>query len=234
MALLTLQPERVRRVHLWSRDRALCDTIIAAATAEIVHTPPEGVAGDHLAQGVALDVQPYDHLDLDALCDRVEPRPGQILLALDSITDTRNLGAILRAAAFFGVAGAIVPQDRAARVTPVAERVARGGASMVPVAQVTNLARSLGILRDRGWWIVGTALDEDARDLWTLDPTMAIVLVLGAEDKGLRPLVRRHCDLVVALSGSPAMQSLNVASFTATALAILRRPAAAGEVAGSH
>ena len=146
-----------------------------------------------------------------------------LLLALDGITDTHNLGAILRSAAWFGVDGVVLPADRAAHVTPAAERIARGGASLVSVAIVTNLARSLTTLADDGWLVVGTALEGAAGDLWRLRRDQPIVLVLGAEDTGIRPLVRRACQQVVRLDGDASVQSLNVSAFAAVALAALQR-----------
>lgn len=240
LAVLRHQPKRVHAVFCWSRDRDVQLQIAAAVAAAgnalrdraqeigISTQAPLQLREDHLAQGVAIAVRPFPHGDLDDITASVAPRPGALILALDGITDTHNLGAILRSAAFFDVGGVLIPSDRAAHVTPTTERIARGGASVVPVAIVTNLARSLASLRELGWTIVGTGLEAGSQDLWSLRRDQAIVLVLGAEDRGLRPLVRRHCDAVVRLDGMPTMQSLNVSAFTATALGILRRPGSAG------
>lgn len=239
LAVLRHQPRRVHAVFCWSRDR---DTIAQIEAAVAAAAPALGDRGhgvgistqaplqlreDHLAQGVAIAVRAFPHADLEDITSAAPLRAGTVLLALDGITDTHNLGAILRSAAFFGVAGVLVPADRAAHVTPTTERIARGGASVVPVAIVTNLARSLASLREQGWTIVGTGLEGGSQDLWSLRRDQPIVLVLGAEDRGLRPLVRRHCDAVVRLDGAPTMQSLNVSAFAAAALSILRRPGAA-------
>ena len=237
LAVLQHQPRRVQAVFCWSRDRELhaqIEDAVAAVGASlrdraqalgISTQAPLQLRDDHLAQGVAIAVRPFPHLDLADVTTRTPPEAGAVLLALDGITDTHNLGAILRSAAFFGVAGVLIPSDRAAHVTPTTERIARGGASVVPVAIVTNLARSLAALRELGWTIVGTGLEAGSQDLWGLRRDQPIVLVLGAEDRGIRPLVRRHCDAVVRIDGNPTMQSLNVSAFAATALGILRRPA---------
>lgn len=224
LALLRHEPERIRGVHCWSRDGKTLEALRNAGCTDWETEPPFGLGEDHLAQGVALAIRPYRHLELDALLERVPAQAGRVLLLLDSITDTRNVGAILRSAAFFGVDGAIVPRDRAAGVSPVAERIARGGASVVPVAQVTNLAQTIVQLQQAGWFCIGTALQPGAVSLWDCRTDRPIALVLGAEDRGIRPLVARRCDQLVVLPAAGDMQSLNVASFATAALAILRRP----------
>lgn len=225
-AVLCHEPTRARALWCWSRDREVEQSLRRDLARGALDLPwhdraPEGLVGEPLAQGVALEVRPFRYRDLDDL--RALHQPGALLLALDGITDTRNLGAILRSAAFFGVAGVIIPADRAAHVTPITERVARGGASVVPVAIVTNLARSLTALADDGWSVIGSALDAAADDLDTITVAGPTVLVLGAEDRGLRPLVRRQCQRVVCLQPSGSMESLNVSAFAAVALAALDR-----------
>ncbi|MCB9737666.1 MAG: RNA methyltransferase [Deltaproteobacteria bacterium] len=226
IAVLSNQPERVRAVHCWSRDRGVLQALSEAGVTSFVPAPPLDLGDEPLAQGVAIAVRPFAPLDLDSLLDRVPPDAGRLLLVLDGITDTRNLGAIVRSAAFFGVAGVILPRDRAASITPAAERIARGGASVVPIAEVTNIAQTLVALRDRGWWSVGTALSDDAVSLWDVRIDRPLALVLGAEDRGIRPLVAKRCDQLAVLPALGPMQSLNVASFATAALAALKRPAA--------
>lgn len=226
IAVLRHQPDRVRAVHCWSRDRGVLQALSEAGVTSFVQAPPLDLAEEPLAQGVAIAVRAFVPLDLDALLDRVPADAGRLLLVLDGITDTRNLGAIVRSAAFFGVAGVILPRDRAAAMTPTAERIARGGASVVPIAEVTNIAQTLVALRDRGWWSVGTALSDDAVSLWDVQIDRPLALVLGAEDRGIRPLVAKRCDQLAVLPALGPMQSLNVASFATAALAALKRPAA--------
>ena len=235
--VLQRQPRRVRAIYCWSRDarlvaamRALFAQAVSGSGtgAAIWHdAPPPQLAANHLTQGVALQVRPYPYCDLDDLRGRASGRDRAagppILLALDGITDTHNLGAILRSAAFFGVDGVLLPADRAAHVTPAAERIARGGASLLSVAIVTNLTRSLTTLADDGWLVVGTALEGATGDLWQFRRDQPIVLVLGAEDTGIRPLVRRACQQVIRLDGDTTVQSLNVSAFAAVVLAALQR-----------
>ena len=222
-ALLAATPSRIRTLHVWSAQAHDVGAEAAAAGVTVRREQPEEFSGDaHLAQGVAARVAPFAYVSLtDLLQDGAQPRA--LLLALDSITDTRNLGAILRSAGFFGVKAVIIPRDRAAAVTAVTERIARGGAAIVPVAQVTNLARALDAVSRAGWRVVGTALDDVDGELWDEDLTAPTCLVLGAEDTGLRRLVRQRCHRLVSLRGDPRVQSLNVASFATLAMAEARR-----------
>ena len=222
-AVLRETPQRIRTLHVWaSQGQQLLDEARAAGVTVRTDQPDEFAIDAHLVQGVAARVNPYGYTPLDELL----PLPvdgGGLLVALDSVTDTRNLGAILRSAGFFAVNGVIVPRDRAAAVTPVTERIARGGAAVVRVAQVTNLSRALAKIGDAGWTIVGTALDDTDGSLWHEPLTGPTCLVLGAEDKGMRRLVRAQCQRVVSLEPLAPVQSLNVASFATLAMAEVRR-----------
>jgi 23S rRNA (guanosine2251-2'-O)-methyltransferase len=161
-------------------------------------------------QGVAMQVPPYEYVDVGAVLARAR-RAGQapLIVALDGVTDPRNLGAVLRSAGAFGAHGVVVPERRAAGVTAAAWKVSAGAAARVPVARVTNLVRALGELRDAGCSIVG--LDGGGTmpigDLHlAVDP---VVLVVGSEGKGLGRLVRQTCDVIAAIPIASAVESLN-------------------------
>lgn len=145
--------------------------------------------------------------DLDALLDQGPAEP--LVLVLDGVTDPHNLGACLRSAEGAGALCVIAPRDRAAGLTPAAVKVASGAASFVPFFQVTNLARTLARLRERGLWLVGAAGDAPT-SLFALDLTGPLALVLGGEEKGLRRLTREHCDQLGALPMRGRVESLNV------------------------
>ena len=132
-----------------------------------------------------------------------------LLLVLDGVQDPHNLGACLRTADAAGVHALIIPRDRAARITPVVRKVACGAAESVPVFSVTNLARTLRLLKQAGIWIYGAS---DAADtvIYGTDLTGPLALVLGAEGKGLRRLTREHCDYLVAIPMAGQVASLNV------------------------
>lgn len=145
--------------------------------------------------------------DLDELLDGLDGPP--LLLVLDGVTDPHNLGACLRSADGAGVHALIAPKDKAAGLTPVAVKVASGAAESVPFVQVTNLARTLDALKERGIWLIGTA-GESGQTLFDTDLTGPTALVLGSEGKGLRRLTRERCDLMVRLPMQGRVESLNV------------------------
>lgn len=226
LALLRGSPQRVREVLLWSADPRLQAQVreaVAAAKVLLRTVEPPPFDDDPAnPQGVAARVTAFEYADLDVVVPPAGAAAGTVLLVLDSITDPRNLGAILRSAAFFGVQGVILPQDRAAGVTPLVERIARGATATLPVVQVVNLARTLEIIKDRGVFAFGTALEPSSSDLSKQRWPGAVALVLGAEGTGLRPLVRKRCDGVVKLAAIGDMQSLNVSAFATLALHVVR------------
>ncbi|MGC5168652.1 23S rRNA (guanosine(2251)-2'-O)-methyltransferase RlmB [Luteimicrobium sp. DT211] len=161
-------------------------------------------------QGVAVQVPPYEYADLDDLLDAAERSDtAPLFVALDGVTDPRNLGAVMRSAGAFGGHGVIVPERRAAGVTASAWKTSAGAAARVPVARVTNLARALGELKQAGCFVVGldgegpTAIGDVA---FATDP---LVVVVGSEGKGLSRLVREACDVVASIPITSAVESLN-------------------------
>ncbi len=225
-ALLRWQPQRVQALYLWATDArvlARLQQLAQAASVRVENEPPRGFEHEQAnPQGVAVRVTPFEYADFERIMPLTGPADGTLILCLDSITDPRNLGAILRSAAFFRITAVILPQDRSAEVTPLVERIAEGGAASVPVVQVVNLARTLGTLRDRGVEVVGTALDGATGDLRTYKWAKATALVLGAEGSGIRPLVRKNCDQLVTLPGPEQMPSLNVSAFATLTMAMVR------------
>lgn len=161
-------------------------------------------------QGVAIQVPAYAYADLDSLVQRAE-RAGQpaLIVALDGVTDPRNLGAVLRSAGAFGAHGVVVPERRAAGVTASAWKVSAGAAARVPVARVTNLVRALGELRDAGCFIVGLDAGGTTAVGDLQMATEPVVLVVGSEGKGLGRLVRETCDVVASIPIHGSVESLN-------------------------
>lgn len=161
-------------------------------------------------QGVLARVAAARAVEERDLPDRVmQAGETALLLVLDGVTDPHNLGACLRTADAAGASAVIAPRDRAAGLTSVARKVACGAAESVPFVQVTNLARSLDLLKDLGVWVVGT--EGEAQDsLYAADLTGPVALVLGAEGRGMRQLTARHCDARVHLPMQGQVESLNV------------------------
>ncbi|MDR0779127.1 MAG: 23S rRNA (guanosine(2251)-2'-O)-methyltransferase RlmB [Pseudomonadales bacterium] len=131
------------------------------------------------------------------------------LLVLDGVTDPHNLGACLRSAEAAGVDAVLVPKDKSALITPIVRKVASGAAELVPFVAVTNLARALKNLQDRGIWVLGAA-GEATQSLYQSDLRGPLALVLGSEGAGMRRLTREHCDALFAIPMAGEVSSLNV------------------------
>ncbi|WP_085707677.1 23S rRNA (guanosine(2251)-2'-O)-methyltransferase RlmB [Pseudomonas sp. B35(2017)] len=223
-ALLRHHPKRVKQIWLAeSRNDPRVQPLIELANESRV---PVGqaerremdawVEGVH--QGVVAEVSPsqvWGEAMLDELLDRTEGAP--LLLVLDGVTDPHNLGACLRSADAAGALAVIVPKDKSATLTPVVRKVACGAAEVIPLVAVTNLARTLEKLQQRGLWIVGTA-GEAETSLYDQDLTGPTILIMGAEGKGMRRLTREHCDYLVNLPMAGSVSSLNVSVATGVCL----------------
>jgi 23S rRNA (guanosine2251-2'-O)-methyltransferase len=153
--------------------------------------------------------------DLDAILDGLSGPP--FLLVLDEVQDPHNLGACLRTADAAGIQAVIAPRDNAVGLTPAVCKVASGAAETMPYVQVTNLARTLDALKGRGIWLIGLAGEAEA-DLYGIDLTGPIALVLGGEGRGLRRLTRERCDYLARLPMLGIVESLNVSVATGICL----------------
>jgi len=193
---------------------------VREATNDELHQRSGGRGG----AAIAADLKIAPALDPETLDPIVQP----IVVALDQVTDPHNLGAILRSVAAFGGAAVIVPKDHAAPLNDAAMRASAGAAAHIPIARVTNLARTLQALHDeQGYWPCAVTHDATA-DAWSTDlASLPLVLVLGAEGAGLRPLVRRACKLAVRLPITSRVGSLNVSVAAGVALAEVARQRAA-------
>jgi 23S rRNA (guanosine2251-2'-O)-methyltransferase len=229
-ALLERAPERL--LELWMaqprddararnlRERALAVGIRVQAAAGDTLTQ---LVGDVVHQGAVAAVRPlkaWDEHDLVAHLSRIAGDP--LLLVLDGVTDPHNLGACLRTADAAGVHALVIPKDRSAAVDGVVRKVAAGAAEFVPVASVTNLARTLDLLKEHGIWVVGTGADA-SQTLYEADLKRPLALILGAEGTGLRRLTRERCDFMVRIPMAGQMESLNVSVAAGVALFEARR-----------
>jgi 23S rRNA (guanosine2251-2'-O)-methyltransferase len=167
------------------------------------------LSGSAHHQGAVLRVEPYPYAELSDVVDlwKGSGEPG-LILVLDGIQDPHNLGALIRSAACAGVHGVIIPQDRAVGVTPTVEKVSAGGVEAVAVARVANISQALESLKKEGFWVYGAA-GEAGESLYRQDFRGHTVLVIGGEGEGLRPLVRKHCDLLLSIPLKGAITSLN-------------------------
>ncbi len=166
------------------------------------------LAGSHGHQGVAARVEVLAQVtSLDDLLDQIQEPP--LLLVLDGITDPHNLGACLRVADGAGAHAVIAPKDHAAGINATVAKVASGAAETMPYFMVTNLARTLGELKERNIWCIGTS-DDAPKTLYQVDLKTPTALVLGAEGDGMRQLTRKTCDELISIPMHGAVESLNV------------------------
>jgi len=209
-------------------DERLTEAVRLAADAgisilEVPRHDLDRISANGLHQGIALQVPPYQYAHPDDLLERAttDTEPA-LLVALDNISDPRNLGAIVRSVAAFAGHGVVIPQRRSASVTAVAWRTSAGAAARVPVARATNLNRTLKNWADAGLMIVGLDADGDTT-LDELDGTTPLVVVVGSEGKGLSRLVRENCDLVVSIPMAGPAESLNASVAAGVVLADIAR-----------
>ncbi len=170
-------------------------------------------AGTDAHQGVAALVDPYPYADAAELLAQTDPW----LIALDEVTDPQNLGAIARTAEVVGVTGLIIPERRAAEVTPAVCKASAGAVEHLPIAQVRNLADFLAEAKEAGCWVYGASAGAKTR-YDQPDYTGGVVAVLGAEGKGLRTRVASMCDDLVSLPQKGRVESLNVSATAAVLL----------------
>ena len=170
------------------------------------------MCGSHGHQGVVARVDALAQVtSLDELLENLEASgvKNPLLLVLDGVTDPHNLGACLRVADGAGAHAVIAPKDHAAGISAIVSKVASGAAETMPYFVVTNLARTLGELKERNIWCIGTS-DDAEKTIYDVDLTGPVALVLGAEGEGMRQLTRKTCDQLVSIPMHGAVESLNV------------------------
>ncbi|MGL4205895.1 MAG: 23S rRNA (guanosine(2251)-2'-O)-methyltransferase RlmB [Aeromonadaceae bacterium] len=223
-ALLERQPERFleawvlkgrddERLMPLLQQLQQCGVSIQWVTRKTLDEKAEGA----IHQGIIVRIREgkkYDEQDLWGVLEGVEQ---PLLLILDGVTDPHNLGACLRNADAAGVHALIVPRDKSVTLNGTARKVACGAAETVPFIQVTNLARTIRELQERGVWVVGTAGEAD-HDLYQSKLTGPLALVMGAEGSGMRRLTREHCDELISIPMAGSVSSLNVSVATGVCL----------------
>ena len=196
--------DRLRDILRMSADRSI-------ALLEVTRTQLDRLTGGAVHQGVGLQLPAYEYLHPDdLLASALDGANPPLVVALDSITDPRNLGAIVRSAAAFGANGVLIPERRSAGMTAAAWKTSAGAAARMPIARATNLNRTLRAYADAGFMLIG--LDGESPTLiddLTGDLSGAVLLVVGSEGDGLSRLVREACDQVVAIPIGADVESLN-------------------------
>jgi 23S rRNA (guanosine2251-2'-O)-methyltransferase len=213
-----------REVHeVWATERALAaEPWLREEQGLRVQVKPERALTDEVGtrdhQGVIARVAPYRYADAYELAQAERP----LLVCLDQVTDPHNVGAVARSAEGAGATGVVVPAHGAARVTPAVARASAGAVEHLPIAVVPNLSRYLNEVKGADLWVWGAASD-DGQSLWEADLNGGVAFVLGAEGRGLRPLVRRACDGIVTIPLAGRIESLNVSVASALLVYEARR-----------
>jgi 23S rRNA (guanosine2251-2'-O)-methyltransferase len=195
--------DRIREVMRMAADRRL--PLLEAPRSEL-----DRITAGAVHQGIALTVPPYDYAHPDDLLNAAhDADEAPLIVALDGVTDPRNLGAVIRSAAAFGAHGVVVPERRSAGVTAGAWKASAGAAARVPVARATNLARQLRAYRGAGLFVAGLAADGgvEISDLETAG--LPLCLVVGGEGAGLSRVAEQACDVVARISITREVESLN-------------------------
>lgn len=224
---LKLNPKRIQSISVRgepnSREQELIQLAKKAGVPVRREAPsPAGKGGPRSAEALEALMAPYQYISFeDMLADcreRIESGGKPAVLLLDGITDPNNLGALIRTAAFMGMAALVMPKDRAAEVNETVYRIASGGAEHVPVAQVTNLSRALEELKEAGFWVVGFS-EHGKQTLASLKHDFPAAIIIGSEEKGMRPLIEKACDHLVRIDGPGTFQTLNASVAGAVAMA---------------
>ncbi len=227
--LLRRQGRRIQTLYcLDNAGRRVKELVDRARMAGVTIKPIPVAALDRLVegvrhQGVAVAVAPFLFTPLpELLRSAKQTSDGSILVALDGVTDPRNLGAIIRTAAAAGVSGLILPDRRSATITATVAKTAAGALENLPISRVVNLADALRRCQETGFWIYGAATSS-GDDLYTIEWPDSVVLVLGSEEKGLRPIVEKACDFQVTIPLAGSSESLNVGIAAAVTLFEINR-----------
>jgi 23S rRNA (guanosine2251-2'-O)-methyltransferase len=211
------------------RDILKLATSRGTALLEVTRGELDRLAGGAVHQGVALQLPAFDyaHPD-DLLAAAVDSDHEPLIVALDSITDPRNLGAIVRSAAAFGAHGVLIPERRSAGMTAAAWKTSAGAAARIPIARATNLNRSLRACADAGFTLIGLDGSADSKISDMPDLSGPVVLIVGSEGMGLSRLVRETCDYLASIPISMSVESLNAGVAAGIALYEISRQRSAG------
>ena len=201
--------DRLRDILKLAADRSL--PLLQATRAELDRLTRGGVH-----QGVALQLPAFEYADPDEVLEAAVASDHGLVVALDQVTDPRNLGAIVRSAAAFGAQGVVIPERRSAQMTAAAWKTSAGAAARVPVARVTNLNRTLAAYADAGFLVVGLAGGGDPIE--TVEVDRPVLLVVGSEGDGLSRLVRENCDVLAGIPMQADVESLNASVAAAIAM----------------
>ena len=197
--------ERCEQIQSLAKSRGVAHQLIETADFKTL-------VGSVVNQVVAARVSPYPLTALTDILQTAQARNKKFfLLMLDNIVDPQNLGALIRTALCVGVDGVILPKDNCATPTPAVSRASAGALEHIQLCRVTNLVQTIKFCKNRGLWIVGL-LKDAAQSIYDEDLTGSIAMVLGGEQKGIRPLVRKNCDFLLTIPQQGPVDSLNASA----------------------
>ncbi|MDH3975206.1 MAG: 23S rRNA (guanosine(2251)-2'-O)-methyltransferase RlmB [Deltaproteobacteria bacterium] len=213
---LAARPDQIEVVCYASKDQSRLSKLLESCKKARVKVSAcdkkqlDRFAGSHNHQGIAAIISDFSYSEIDDILNFCK-KSGEkaFILVLDGIQDPHNLGAIIRSAESAGIHGIIIPTDRAVHVTSTVEKVSAGAVEHIKIAKVTNIARTLEDLKKEGLWIIG-AEGGSRTCLYDVDLTVHVVIVVGSEGKGVRPLVQKKCDIMVNIPMAGKINSLNV------------------------
>ena len=159
-------------------------------------------------QGIVALIADIDYLDLDQWLEKTVPLQNPALLMVDGVEDPHNLGAIIRSAAASGISGVFLPKHGSSPVTPAVHKTAAGNVGKIPIVRGGNMNQAILELKNRDFWIAGLDMEGD-NYFWQQAMDMPLVIIIGGENKGLRPSTRKHCDFIVSIPLSNQVESLN-------------------------
>jgi len=173
------------------------------------------VAGTTNHQGVVALIADRKFFALEDIVETCfQEKKDPVFLILDGITDSHNLGAIIRCSEVLGVDGILLPKDRSADITPLVSKTSAGAVEYMKIARITNVARAIDYLKEKGFWVYGADQDAD-KQLFNQDLRGPVALVLGNEKEGMRPLVKEKCDILISIPMKGKINSLNVSAASA-------------------
>ena len=169
----------------------------------------KSIAGTDHHQGIGAQTAPYPYMNILDMIERIKSgKSAPFLLILDNIMDPRNLGALIRTALCVGVIGVILPKDRSAQPTPTVSKASAGALEHICLSRVTNLVNTIKMLKTKGLWIAGIDRVSD-ESIFSCDMKGINAIVIGGEGKGIRPLVKKHCDMLISIPQTGPLDSLN-------------------------
>ncbi len=178
----------------------------------------KALAGTDLHQGIGVKTGPFPWTGITDMIDGIRPdNRSRLLLLLDNIFDPQNLGALIRTALCVGVDGIIIPKDRSVLPTPTVSKVSAGALEHVRLSRVTNMVNTINALKEKGIWVSGMDPNAD-RSIYHCDLSGPIAIVVGGEEKGIRPLIKKHCDFLMSIPQTGPVNSLNASVAGAIAM----------------